>query len=63
MHDLKAAQMNMQSSLIQGFMLYKFELAHNAAEATKNICCVKGEDAADHSTLTRRFGFIAYQPL
>ena len=26
-------------------MLYKFELSHNTAETTKNICCVKGEDS------------------
>ena len=34
-------------------MLYKFELGHNAMEATKNIC-VKGEDAVDH-TVTKWF--------
>ena len=33
--DLKAAQMNMQSSLIQELMLYKIEF--NIMEATKNI--------------------------
>ena len=35
--DLKAAQINMQGSLIWEFMLYKFRLGHNVAEATKNI--------------------------
>ena len=34
-------------------MLYKFELGHNDAEATKNICFVKGEDTVDQSTVTR----------
>ena len=31
-------------------MLYEFELGHNAMEATKNMCCAKGE-----STVTRWF--------
>ena len=35
--NLKAAQMNMQRSLIREFMLYEFEPGHNTAEATKNI--------------------------
>ena len=51
MCDLKTAQMNV--NLIKEFMLYELELGHNAAEATKNICCVKDEDAADQSTVTR----------
>ena len=34
-------------------MLCKFELGHNAAETTKNICCAKGEGTVDHSTVTR----------
>ena len=34
-------------------MLFKFELGHNAVEATKNICCAKGEN--NHNTLTRWF--------
>ena len=33
-------------------MLNEFELDYNAAEATKNICCVKGEDAVDLNTVT-----------
>ena len=37
--------MNVQQILIQECMLYKFKLDHNATEAAKNICCVKGEDA------------------
>ena len=43
--NLKAAQMNMQCSLIQEFMLYKFEMGCSVTEATKNICCAKGEGA------------------
>ena len=53
MYDLKAAQMNMQHCLIQKFMLYKFDLDHNVTEATKNICCAKGESTVDPSTVTR----------
>ena len=30
-------------------MLYKIEQGHNAMEATKNICCTKGEGAVDHN--------------
>ena len=53
--DLKAAQMNMQCRLIQELMLNEFKLVHNAAEATKNICCVKGEGTVDYNTVTRWF--------
>ena len=52
MYNLKAAQMNVQYSLIQELMLYKFEPNHNIMEVTKNIC-VNGED--DHRTVTRWF--------
>ena len=51
--DLKAAQMKVQHSLSQECMLYKCELGHIAMEVTKNICCVKGEGAVDHSTITK----------
>ena len=51
--DLKAAQKNVQHSLIWEHMLYKFKLGHNAMEATKNIFCAKGESAVDCSTVTR----------
>ena len=34
-------------------MLHKFELGHNAMEATKNIRCVKGEGTVDHSIVTK----------
>ena len=39
----------------QELMVYKFELGHNAAEATKNICCVNDEGAVDLSTVTKWF--------
>ena len=55
MYDLKAAQVNVQHSLIWEFMLYKFTLCHKAAEATKNICCAKSEEIIDQSTVTRWF--------
>ena len=47
--------MNVQRNLIRELILYEFELGHKAAEATKNIRCAKGEDAVDHSTVTRWF--------
>ena len=53
MCDLKAVQMNVQSSQIQEQMLYKFELGYNSPKATKNIFHVKDEGAVDHNTLTR----------
>ncbi len=43
-YDLKALQMNMQCSLIQKFLLNKFEMGHNTANATKNNCYAKGLD-------------------
>ena len=36
-------------------MFYKFKLGHNAVEATRNICCAKGEDAINYATITRWF--------
>ena len=33
----------------------QIEMGHNATEATKIICCLKGQSAADHSTVTRLF--------
>ena len=47
--NLKAVQRNVQHSLIKELMLYKFKLGDDAAKTTKNICCVKGEGAVDHS--------------
>ena len=38
-------------------MLYEFEMSHNDLEATKNICCTKGEGSVDHSTV------LVYVPL
>ena len=55
MCDLKAAQINMQCSLIWELMLYEFKLCYDSAEATKNISCTKGEGIVDHSTVTRWF--------
>ena len=52
-YDLKAAQINMQCCLIWDLILYKFELGHNTSQASKNICCIKSDDAGDHSTVTR----------
>ena len=46
--------MNMQHGLIQKHILYKFKLGHNTMETTKNIRCVKGEEADNHSTITRQ---------
>ena len=46
--------MNAQRSLIRELMLYDFEQCHNGAtEASKKICRAKGEDAVDHSIVTR----------
>ena len=36
-------------------MNYKNKMDDNIAEATKNICCEKGECAVDHYTVTRWF--------
>ena len=59
-HDLKAAQMSVECSLIHELMFYKFELGHIATEATKNICGVKGEGAVDHSAdVSRNFMHVA----
>ena len=52
MCDLKAIRMNVQYSLIWELMLYEFELGHNAAEDTKNICYVKSEGTVDRSKVT-----------
>ena len=53
--NLKAAQMNVQHSLIRELMVYKFELSHKNVETIKNICCAKGEAEVDLSTVTRWF--------
>ena len=36
-------------------MLYEFKVSYIVTEATKNICCAKGEDAVDHSTVNRLY--------
>ena len=54
-YDLKATQMNLQRNLIRKFMLYEFQLGHNATEATKNSCREKGDDTVDYNTITRWF--------
>ena len=47
--------MNVQHFLIQESMHSVFELGYNAADATKNICCTKGEGTVVESTVTRNF--------
>ena len=47
--DLTPPPMNRQHSRIRDLMLYKFELGHNGAEVTKNICCAKDKGAVDHT--------------
>ena len=42
-------------------MFYEFEVGHNTAEAMKNICCVKDEEVADPSTVTRWFYFLFFK--
>ena len=55
MSDLKAKQTNMECSLIQELMLYKFKLSYDTVEATKNVCYAKDEGTVDPSTMTRWF--------
>ena len=47
--------MNVQCSLIQGVILYEFELGDNAAEVSKNISYAMGEGTVNHCTVTRSF--------
>ena len=54
MCDLNAVQTNVHHSLIWEFILYKFELDHNASKTTKNIWA-KDEDTFNHYTVTRGF--------
>ena len=51
MCDLKIAQMNLKYSLIQELLPYEFKLGHNAAETTKNIYCVKGNQTVEEILL------------
>ena len=55
MYDLKAAKMNVKRTLNRNFIHYKFELDHNAAEATKSICCEKDKGTVDCNTVSRGF--------
>ena len=43
----ESLKINVQHCWSQEIMLYKFELNHNAAEATINICFVKIEGAVE----------------
>ena len=52
--DLKAAQINVQRTLIRELVFYEFKLGHNATEVTKNICAKSG-GLIDHSTVIRWF--------
>ena len=45
----------MQHSLIQELILYKFKLGYEAIKATKNIYCVKDKGTVNHSTVTKWF--------
>ena len=53
MRDLKVTQMNMQQNLIREPEFYNFELGDNTTETTQTIFCAKGEDAVNHSRVTR----------
>ena len=53
MCDLKAAQVNVQHSLIREIMHYKLRFSRNTAKVTKSICCAKGEATVGHRTTTR----------
>ena len=47
--------MNVQHSLIQELMHYKFKMGFNTVKATKDICYTKDEDRVDQSTVSRWF--------
>ena len=34
-------------------MLYEFKVSHKTVEETKNICCMKAEEAVEHSTINK----------
>ena len=48
--------MKVQITLIWDLMLYEFELGHDAAEATKNICLEKSEGVVNSWLKAFRFG-------
>ena len=51
--DMKTTKLNIQCCLIKQLRLCKFELGHNATEATKTICCTKGAVAVDNKWLQK----------
>ena len=51
--DLKGTDVNVQCSLVWGFMVYKFKLSHNITEATKDISWAKSEREVDHRWLKK----------
>ena len=53
MCNLKAAQMNLQCSLIWELMIYGFELVHKTVEVSKNVCFAKDEPAVDRNQVSR----------
>ena len=55
MCDLKAIEINMQSSLMNNLMFYVFKLGCNTTKATENTFWAKGEGAVDYNTVTRWF--------
>ena len=52
---LKAAPMNRQRCLILELILSEFERLHNAVEATRHICSVKGKGGGDPFTVNKLF--------
>ena len=40
-------------NVLREIMDYVFELGHDAVDATKNICCAKGESGVNHSRVIR----------
>ena len=43
-------------------MLYEFEVSDDTMKAAKNICCTKGKDAVDQTTVSdglRNFAWVA----
>ena len=49
----ESCTVSMQHRLHQELRFYIFTLSHNTVRATKNICCLKDEDAIDHTTVTK----------
>ena len=49
----------MQHSQIYELMLYKFAWGYNTENATKSICCKKGEGAVVDSCCSRNFARAA----